>query len=111
MGIMDLIEGRNAEAQEYLQNPQQHKSKLSHELIAGAAAFEAMKSYENKRKAEGIQGDHSTAREIIAALAGAEVDKMVETRGLDFVDKERAKQQAQDHAVQAYDEQYAGRGR
>ena len=45
------------------------------------------------------------------ALAGAEVDKLVETRGLDFVDKERAKRQAQDHAVQAYDEQYAGRGR
>jgi len=112
MGIMDLIEGRSSEANEYLQNPQQHKSKISHELIAGAAAFEAMKSYENKRKAEGVgQGDHSRAREIIAALAGAEVDKLVETRGLDFVDKERAKRQAQDHAVQAYDEQYAGRGR
>jgi len=103
---MDLIEGHHNETQQYLQNPQQHKSKLSHELIAGAAAYEAMKSYEKKRKAEGIQGDHSTARELVAALAGAEVDKMVETRGLDFVDRERAKQQAQAHAVQAYDEQY-----
>jgi len=106
MGVLDLIEGRHGEAQNYLQNPQQHKSKLSHELIAAAASYEAMKAYENKRKAEGAH-DHSKAREIIAAIAGAEVDKLVETHGLDWVDAERAKRQAQDHAVQAYDERYA----
>jgi len=105
MGIFDLIEGRSGEAQQYLQNPQQHKAKLSHELIAAAASYEAMKSYENKRKAEGAH-DHTKGREIVAALAGAEVDKLVETRGLDWVDADRAKKQAREHAVQAYDERY-----
>lgn len=66
-------------------DPVQHEPSRVHEMLAGAAAFEAMRQYENKRAAEGYH-DHSTAREIIAAFSGAEVDKLVETKGLDYVD-------------------------
>lgn len=31
----------------------QHEGKLSHELIAGAASFEAFKAYEDKKEREG----------------------------------------------------------
>ena len=65
-----------------------------------------MKAYEHKRKSEGITGDHSTMRELVAAFAGAEVDKKFETSGLNYLDREKAKRQAQDQAVQAYNEQY-----
>jgi len=89
--------------------PQDHKSSWSHELIAGAAAFEAMKAYEHKRQAEGLPENHQFAKEMLAAVASAEVDKLVETKGLDWVDKERAKRQAVQQAHAAYDEKYGGR--
>jgi len=105
MGIFDLLEGHSNNYNQYVQDPQQHKAKLSHELIAGAASYEAMKAYEKKRKAEGDH-DHSTAREMIAAIAGAEADKMIETKGLNWVDREQARRGAQQQAVQAYNERY-----
>lgn len=104
-----MLMGHSDNANNMLQDPQRHKSSLTHEVIAGAAAYEAMKAYEKKRAQEGHH-DHSTAREIIAAIAGAEVDKKFETGGLDWLDKEEAKRQAQQHAVAAYDQQYAGGG-
>jgi len=89
--------------------PQDHKSSWTHELISGAAAFEAMKAYENNKGVAG-NGDHKFAREMLAAVAAAEVDKLVETKGLDYIDKERAKQNAVQQAHQMYDEKYAGGG-
>lgn len=41
------------------------------------------------------------AKELIAAFAAAEVDKLVETKGLDGIDRERAKRQAQQQAEAA----------
>jgi hypothetical protein len=38
---------------------------------------------------------HAEAKEILAGFIGAFVDREVETRGLDFVDRERAKKYAQ----------------
>ncbi|KAF8924835.1 hypothetical protein EDD21DRAFT_311647 [Dissophora ornata] len=78
-----------------------HQSNWTHELIAGAAAFEAMKSVEKS-------GDkHKLTKEIFAGLAGAEADKLFETKGLDALDRERAKRQARENAERIYDEKYA----
>lgn len=41
------------------------------------------------------------AKELLAAFAAAEVDKLVETKGLDSIDRERAKRQAQQQAEEA----------
>lgn len=41
-------------------------------------------------------------------FAGAEVDRLAETKGMDWLDRERAKRQAQDQACQMYDQQYGG---
>ncbi|BGP64341.1 hypothetical protein NBRC10512v2_005698 [Rhodotorula toruloides] len=41
------------------------------------------------------------ARELLAAFAAAEADKLIETKGLDFIDREEAKRQARQHAEQA----------
>ncbi|KAI0660971.1 hypothetical protein C8Q70DRAFT_932602 [Cubamyces menziesii] len=71
-----------------------HKAELSHELIAAAASYEAAKAYEQHCEREGKPQSHEKAKEIMAGFAGAFIDRMVETKGLDFVDRERAKRHA-----------------
>ncbi|KAF8953871.1 hypothetical protein CPC16_010329 [Podila verticillata] len=80
-----------------------HKSNWTHELIAGAAAFEAMKAHEDSNP----ENKHKLTKEIFAAMAGAEADKLFETNGLDFIDREKAKHQAKKNAERIYDERYA----
>jgi hypothetical protein len=65
-----------------------------------------MHLWENKQRGEGKTVSHSFAKEMIAAVAGAEVDKLVETKGLDFVDREKTKRHAKEQAEKLYDEQY-----
>ncbi|KAF5389122.1 hypothetical protein D9757_004915 [Collybiopsis confluens] len=71
-----------------------HKAELSHELLAAAASYEAAKKYEDHVAENGQPDSHAKAKELIAAFSGAFIDRIVETKGLDFVDKERAKHQA-----------------
>lgn len=85
---------------------QPHESKLSHELVGGAAAFEAMHLFENRQRGEGKAVSHGFAKEMIAAFAGAEVDKLAETKGLNFLDKEKAKHHARKQADKLYDDHY-----
>src|SRR4051812_30611265 len=59
-------------------------AKLSHELIAGAGAFAAFKAFEDKQRGEGKPVSHQFAKEVLAGLAGAEVDRLAETKGMDF---------------------------
>ncbi|KIY49218.1 CipC-like protein [Fistulina hepatica ATCC 64428] len=73
-----------------------HKAQLSHELIAAAASYEAAKAYEKHVEANGQPASHEKAKEIMAGLAGAFVDHVVETKGLDFIDREKAKHHAKE---------------
>ncbi|PWN86581.1 hypothetical protein FA10DRAFT_270132 [Acaromyces ingoldii] len=84
----------------------QHEGKFSHELIGGAAAFEAMKAYEDHERREGKPANHSMAKEIFAGLVGAEVDKLAETKGLDYIDREKAKRHAIDEGSQQLEGRY-----
>ena len=43
---------------------------------------------------------------MLAGLAGAEVDKLAETKGEDFVDREKAKHEAKKNAEKMYDDHY-----
>ncbi|GAA5886627.1 hypothetical protein JCM6882_005838 [Rhodosporidiobolus microsporus] len=101
MGLFDFFgeDGEHAQAAQAVQT--QHKSSLTHELIAAAAAFEAQKAYARHCEQNGKPESHERARELFAAFAAAEADKLIETRGLDFLDKEEAKRQARQHAEQA----------
>ncbi|KAA1466397.1 hypothetical protein DENSPDRAFT_862438 [Dentipellis sp. KUC8613] len=78
-------------------NEAPHKAELSHELIAGAASYEAAKAWEKHLQENGKPDDHAKAKELLAGFAGAFVDRIVETKGLDFVDKEKAKRQAREN--------------
>ncbi|KAL8343420.1 hypothetical protein RB601_004340 [Gaeumannomyces tritici] len=90
---------------------QAHESKLSHEMIAGGAAFEAMHLWEKKQRESGQPVEHGLAKELLAAAAGFEVDKLAETKGLDFIDRERAKHDARKQAEHMYDQQYGNMDR
>lgn len=56
----------------------------------------------------GQPDSHAKAKEILAGFIGAFVDREVETRGLDFVDREKAKRHGRHHAEEqlAYDNQW-----
>jgi hypothetical protein len=41
-------------------------------------------------------------------LAGAEVDRLAETKGEDFIDREKAKHDARENASALYDDHYGG---
>ncbi|KAI6133514.1 CipC protein [Pisolithus thermaeus] len=77
---------------------EEHKAKLSHELIAGAAAYEAAKAYENHKARNGEPSSHAQAKELLAGFAGAFIDREVETKGLDFLDRQKAKRHAEEQA-------------
>ncbi|RAH46258.1 DUF3759 domain-containing protein [Aspergillus brunneoviolaceus CBS 621.78] len=85
---------------------EEHKAKFSHELIAGAASFEAMKAYEEHQERNGKPESHEMAKELLAGFAGAFIDREVETKGLDFVDREKAKRQAERQLEEASRQDY-----
>jgi len=108
MGLFDWDQSKDARDQVYNNDdPQQHQSSFTHEAVGSAAAFEAMHLFENQQRKEGKTVSHGVAKELLAAAAGFEVDRLVETKGLDFVDRERAKHQAKEQAKQLYDQQYS----
>ncbi|KAH7368732.1 hypothetical protein B0T11DRAFT_326883 [Plectosphaerella cucumerina] len=84
----------------------EHRAKLSHEVVAGGAAFEAMKLFEDRQRRSGEPVKHQFAKELLMGFAGAEVDRLVETKGMDYLDQRRARDQAQERAAELYDRQY-----
>ncbi|KAF9995336.1 hypothetical protein BGZ79_010971 [Entomortierella chlamydospora] len=80
-----------------------HESHWTHEIVAGAAAFAAMKKYQDSNP----DSKHKLTKEIFAALAAAEADKLFETKGLDFIDREKAKHAAKKHADEIYEHDFA----
>ncbi|KAF4632882.1 hypothetical protein G7Y89_g5248 [Cudoniella acicularis] len=104
---MGFFSDDSDQAQAYNQyNDQPHKSSITHELLAGAASYEAAKAYEQHVEKNGQPASHDKAKEIFAGFAGAFVDREVETRGLDFIDKEKAKRQAQEYAQDNIQDSY-----
>ncbi|KAF9261532.1 hypothetical protein L218DRAFT_961281 [Marasmius fiardii PR-910] len=98
-------DSEQAQAYEQVKNAP-HEAKLSHELIAAAASYEAAKAYEDHCEQNGQPDSHAKAKEIIAGFAGAFIDRMVETKGLDYIDTERAKRQAHEQNQEYVAQQY-----
>lgn len=110
--------------------PQHHRAHHSHEIIAGAVAFMAMRKYEQREctlesslkfrrnfalrtltsctdeAANGRPANHHLAKEIIAGLVAAELDHLIETKGMDYIDRQRAHQMAVQHCHDAYDQNH-----
>ncbi|KAF3771292.1 hypothetical protein M406DRAFT_354766 [Cryphonectria parasitica EP155] len=87
--------------------PPKHEASLLNESLGAAAGFAAMRAYENKQRSEGKPVSHGVAKEILAGLAAGEAERLIQTKGADFVDTEKAKWEAKRHAEKLYDSQYA----
>jgi len=99
-------EARDAHQEVYGSGGYDNQAKFSHELIGGAAAFEGMKLYEDHQRKEGNVVSHAFAKELLAGFVGGEVDKLAETKGMDFVDREKAQHRAKKGSERMYDEHY-----
>ncbi|KAE8154426.1 hypothetical protein BDV25DRAFT_135860 [Aspergillus avenaceus] len=102
-------DSNEAEAHQQLRDfdgSEEHKAKFSHELIAGAASYEAMKAYEEHCEKNGKPDDHAKAKEILAGFAGAFIDREFESKGLDFIDREKAKYHAHQQLEEASSRDY-----
>ena len=47
-------------------------------------------------------------KEILAAAAAAEVDKLIETKGLNYLDRHRARKMAEEQAHMLAEQRYSG---
>jgi hypothetical protein len=104
MGFFDMFGAQNAYDQVYSGETPPHE--VTHELLAGAAGFEAMRMYEHHREQEGITEHHELGKEMLAGFAAAEVDKHIERGYYDHLDQEQARIQAQDQADYLWQQQY-----
>jgi hypothetical protein len=84
---------------------EQHRVNWTHEFIGGAAAFEAIRLYNQKAEKEGRKDDHVFAKEILAGIAGASVDGLIKSKSLVFVERELAKRYAEKQAEELYRQQ------
>jgi len=84
----------------------ENTSSFGHEAMAGAASFAAMKIYEKRQRENGTIVSHGLAKEMIAGIAGAEIEKLAETKGADAWDRHEAKQRAEQISQHLYDEHY-----
>jgi len=69
-----------------------------------------MKAYEDHVRSTGEQVSHPLMKEMLAGFAAAEVDKLFETKGLDYIDREKAKRQAIQQAHHIAEERYGPGG-
>jgi hypothetical protein len=104
MGLFDRLGAQGAHDHVYGGGTPHHN--LTHELLAGAAGFEAMRMYEHHREREGVDEHHALAKELLAGFAVAEIDKHFESGRFGHLDREQARRQAQQQAHHLWDQQY-----
>jgi Protein of unknown function (DUF3759) len=104
MGFFDRHRAKDAYDQVYGDGVPHHQ--VTHELLAGAAGFEAMRMYEHHREREGIPEHHELAKELLASFAAAEVDKHFDSGRFGHLDRHEARRQAQQQADYLWQQQY-----
>jgi len=104
MGLFDRLAARAAYDRVYRDGMPHHE--VTHELLAGAAGFEALRMFEHHREREGIPEHHELAKELLAGFAAAEIDKHFEGGRLGHLDRDEARRRAQQQADYLWQQQY-----
>ncbi|KAJ5887898.1 hypothetical protein N7495_007939 [Penicillium taxi] len=84
-----------AKSQKIVNVNNHHNAKWTFELLGGAAAYEAIQAYEDHEAREGKIEDRVKAKEFIATAISAYIAREVESKGIDYVDLNKAKYHAQ----------------
>jgi len=77
-----------------------HHVSLVHEAIAAAASYEAMKAYEDHERSQGKPVSNQATKELLAVLAGAALDKFIESKILNKSHLEQLKELTKQNAEQ-----------
>jgi hypothetical protein len=104
MGFFDRLAAERAYDQVYGGRMPNHE--VSHELLAGAAGFEAVRMYEHHREREGIVEHHALGKELLAGFAAAEVDKHLDSGRYGHLDRHEARRLAREQADHLWQQQY-----
>jgi len=88
-----------------------HHHEMTHELLAAAAGFEAMRLWEHHLQREGLHPHHQLAKELLAAFVAAEIDKHFERGHYGHLNRHDARRLAHAQAEYLWSDQYGGRGR
>jgi hypothetical protein len=106
MGLFDFLNARDAYDNVY--DDQRPRHEITHELLAGAAGFEAMRMYEHHREREGITEHHELAKELLAGFAAAEIDKHFERGHYGHLNRGEARQLAEQQAYHLWEQRQGG---
>jgi hypothetical protein len=82
---------------------------VSHELLAAAIGFEAMRMYERHREREGIGVHHQLPKELLAAFVAAEIDRHFDTGRYRHLNRHEARRMAHDQTQWLWQQQYGRR--
>jgi hypothetical protein len=104
MGFFDFLRARDAYHNVYDDRRPRHE--ITHELLAGAAGFEAMRMYEHHREREGIREHHELAKELLAGFAAAEIDKHFERGHYGHLNRHEARRLAEQQAYHLWEQQH-----
>lgn len=107
MGLFSHHHARDAYDQVYGGGRPHHE--VTHELLAGAAGFEAMRLYERHREREGIPEHHKLAKELLASFVAAEIDRHFESGRYQHLSRHEARRMAREQAEYLWQQQYGGR--
>lgn len=105
MGLFDFLGARDARDDVYGGRRPHHE--VTHELLAGAAGFEAMRMYERHREREGIPERHELGKELLAGFAAAEIDKHFEGDRYRHLSRHEARRMAREQAEHLWRQRYA----
>jgi hypothetical protein len=81
-------------------------TRSTHELLAAAVGFEAMRMYELHREREGIPVHHRVAKELLAAFVAAEIDRHFDTGRYRHLSRREARRMAHEQAQWLWQQQY-----
>src|SRR6201994_2895739 len=104
MGLFDFL-GAN-EAYDDVYGGRRPHHEVTHERLAGAAGFEAMRMYEDHRQREGIPVHHRVAKELLAAFVAAEIDRHFDTGRYHHLRRHEARRMAREQAEWLWQQQY-----
>jgi hypothetical protein len=79
---------------------------VTHELLAAAIGFEAMRMYEHHREREGIPVHHQLAKELLTAFVAAEIDRHFDTGRYGHLRRHDARRMAREQAEYLWQQQY-----
>jgi hypothetical protein len=104
MGLFDLFGAQDAHGRVHGGGRPHHE--ITHELLAGAVGFEAMRMFEHHRQREGVPVHHELAKELLAAFVAAEIEKHFERGHYHHLNRREAHRLAVEQARHLYDQQY-----